>query len=133
MHYMNFELDPWAAAILDHLSKHQKLDAGHGFMPLCIEKLSEKRLAIAHYFEQNGDLVQDPEMVFLRTATGWLPLSIQHSFGPVFEAFVLDDAEQPVGVRRQQASSQKSFAHLWLANIVRQQDLKLPVPEEGEE
>lgn len=133
MHYMNYELKPWAAAILDELCKHTKLDGG-GFMPLYVEKLSDKRIRIAHYLESKGRQIPDPEMVFVRTSAGdWLAVSIRHSIGPTFEAFALDHSEEPVGVRHKEALSQRKFAHLWLANIVRQQDLKLPVPEEGEE
>ena len=34
-----------------------------GFMPLVIERLSEKLISLSHYFESNGDLVSDPDMV----------------------------------------------------------------------
>lgn len=133
MHYMNYAIKPWAAAILDELCKHTKL-AADGYMPLHIEKLSNKRIRIAHYFESKGRQIPDPEMVFVRTNDGtWLAVSIKHSIGPTFEAFVLGHDEEPTGVRSGEARSQRSFAQMWLANIVRQQDLKLPVPEEGEE
>ncbi|WP_226006045.1 DUF6908 domain-containing protein [Natrinema salinisoli] len=35
-----------------------------GFMPLVIEKVDAHRLSVAHYYEQNGDLMRDPEIVF---------------------------------------------------------------------
>jgi len=42
---------------------HIKLDVD-GFMPLTIEKVSEDRVSVAHYKEQHGDLMRDPEIVF---------------------------------------------------------------------
>ena len=39
-------------------------------MPLVVERLYETNLgpvfSLAHYFEQNGDLCQDPEMLFIK-------------------------------------------------------------------
>ncbi|NUC74732.1 hypothetical protein HTZ84_20945 [Haloterrigena sp. SYSU A558-1] len=35
-----------------------------GFMPLIIKKINEHRLSVAHYYEQNGDLMRDPEIIF---------------------------------------------------------------------
>lgn len=34
------------------------------YMKLYFEKLDHNRFALAHYFEQNGDLVADPDMEF---------------------------------------------------------------------
>jgi hypothetical protein len=45
-----------------------------GYMPLCLEHIMEnietpfgaaKLYSLCHYFEQNGDLMRDPEMCFL--------------------------------------------------------------------
>ena len=33
-----------------------------GFMDLVVERLSEEIISLAHYGEQNGDLMSDPEM-----------------------------------------------------------------------
>lgn len=35
-----------------------------GFMDLVIETLPGNQVSVAHYYEQNGDLCQDPEIVF---------------------------------------------------------------------
>lgn len=40
---------------------HVKLQSG-GFMDLSVEKISEEVISLAHYGEQNGDLMSDPEM-----------------------------------------------------------------------
>lgn len=33
-----------------------------GYMPLVVQKIGENEYSIAHYYEQNGDLMWDPEM-----------------------------------------------------------------------
>jgi len=35
-----------------------------GFMPLHIERLSPSMISVAHYYDWNGDLAPDPEMIF---------------------------------------------------------------------
>lgn len=43
---------------------HFKVSSG-GFMDLVVENIGPNQVSIAHYYEQNGDLCQDPEIVFL--------------------------------------------------------------------
>ena len=55
--------------------------ASGGYMPLSIEKHG-KLITVTHYFEQNGDLVPDPDMEFVDLGgEEWLPVAIQHSTG----------------------------------------------------
>lgn len=43
-----------------------------GQIPLVIEKISDNRVAVAHYYTQHGDVMYDPEIVF-RIDTGvWM-------------------------------------------------------------
>lgn len=62
-------------ALLEKLgtNEHCKLIT-EGFMPLVIEQIAEdiqtpfgtaKLVSLAHYYEQNGDPMRDPEMVFI--------------------------------------------------------------------
>ena len=45
----------------------------------CLQQTSIGPLfSVAHYFEQNGDLVPDPDVVFVRAADGWAPVSFQN-------------------------------------------------------
>jgi len=43
------------------VENHVKLHS-EGFMDLVVERLSEEIISLAHYGEQNGDLMSDPEM-----------------------------------------------------------------------
>lgn len=43
------------------LADYRKIEV-EGFMPLVVEKISDNEYSIAHYYEQNGDLMRDPEI-----------------------------------------------------------------------
>jgi hypothetical protein len=102
-----------------------------GFMRLCIEHVGTgprgmPLISVAHYFEQNGDLMADPDLVFevnpdengpLSWKTGeWGPVSFtQHSTGTYQEAVVVQDGK--VMVAPKLISSLKSFARTWDRNI----------------
>ena len=45
-----------------------------GVMPLVIEKVGENRISVAHYYEQRGDLMSDPEIVFHVQGEEWVPV-----------------------------------------------------------
>ena len=44
-----------------------------GYMPLVIEALGNGEVSVAHYYEQNGDLMRDPEYVF---SANWQPVEV---------------------------------------------------------
>ena len=46
---------------------YAKIDNANGaFMPVVVEQVGKNQISIAHYYEQNGDLMADPEIVFLK-------------------------------------------------------------------
>jgi len=68
------------AAFREHRHYSVKI-ASNGFMPLIVEKHGEQ-IVVAHYFEQNGDLIPDPDVEFVDLGGDeWLPVAIQHSTG----------------------------------------------------
>lgn len=44
--------------------KYLKFESDLGFMTLSLDKIGSNSVAMAHYYEQNGDLMVDPEIVF---------------------------------------------------------------------
>jgi hypothetical protein len=59
---------------LTQTETHIRLDMPH-FDRLCIEVITPNQISVAHYFEQNGDLMADPELVFWITPLGrWIPI-----------------------------------------------------------
>jgi hypothetical protein len=103
-----------------------------GYDRLCIEHVGPSlvdglvSLSVAHYFEQNGDLMSDPEMTFDVNPGddkqfGWLsgtwrPSSITQSpLGVYREAVFLDGGR--VMIRPRLIAELKEFARMWNRNI----------------
>jgi len=98
---------------------------------LCIEAVGIgprglEQISICHYFEQNGDLVQDPDLVVevIPDAAGMVPgdvkeygiVSIQHPFGPAIHACWVDDRGR-VTVDERRLRDIRSFARIWDRNL----------------
>jgi hypothetical protein len=96
-----------------------------GFMRLVIEHVGRgprggEMVSVAHYGEQSGDAMRDPEIVFELAGGGWHPVSIQQDYlGSYREAvFIGDDGRtfvRPAEVRDIQA-----FARVWDRNLKHQ-------------
>jgi len=108
---------------------HRKFDNTAGFMAVCVELIQQTNsgplFSVAHYFEQNGDLMRDPDMVFLRCQDNrYYPVSFQQdSTGIYHEVISFDDFTTP---RLQDFEGQRKlaeFANGWMLNIRRQQKL----------
>ena len=102
-----------------------------GFDRLCIEHVGRgpngyPLVSVAHYFEQNGDLMSDPEMTFevipgddpkigWKSGT-WYPTSITQSpTGGYQEAVTVENGR--VMVRPRLVRELKQFARMWNRNI----------------
>lgn len=102
----------------------RKLDnAPDTYMPLTVERIGPRTYSLAHYFEQNGDLVPDPDMVFYLTETGeWLPVSCQFATGRVSTALEIDPYLGTItGIRPRTYNDLRRFATTFLRNIKEQQ------------
>lgn len=111
--------------LIDGLEPGQcrRFKADGPWMRLSIERLTERTYSIAHYFEQNGDLVPDPDMelVYVPHMDTFYPTSIQHSFGRRLVAIELNRDESIKGVRPATQRDIASFANsTWFPNIVHQ-------------
>ena len=129
------KLSPQAMAVMDTLTagmtvgSYKKIDNTEGtFMALHVECIGECNLghifSLAHYYEQHGDLMRDPEMLFIQAEDGgYYPVEIwqdavnSHSVGVLIEdgkAVSIDETEQ---------ADMTMFAEVWLKNIWEQQGL----------
>jgi hypothetical protein len=87
---------------------------------LVIEVIAHRRIAVAHYFEQNGDLIPDPSMTFFVTDAGqWAPIGITQVIGGsrsyvklTADGGDVDHCHDPAG----QADA-AAFADTWARNI----------------
>lgn len=115
------------------------------FMAVHVERVSEIDLgpifSVAHYYEQNGDLMRDPDVEFLKATNAagenlYFPISFWQDGYPTVrnEAVVLDDSGRTIkGVRKKMQASITRFCNTWMRNIKHQQNLKKsPVSPQAE-
>ncbi len=90
---------------------HVRFDMPH-FDRLVIERHDEL-ISVAHYFEQNGDLIADPEVELHYPS--WTPTAITQVIGGRREKFVYIDHQTYVDFRFHGEVS--LFLNLWASNI----------------
>jgi len=112
-------------------------------MPLSVEIIDDnietpfglaKLVSIAHYYKQNGDMMCDPEMVFLvvdnrkgETDYGGIyiyPQMYQQDSLGVFEESMVIKNRTLTACKHHWQDGHCGFANLWLKNILQQGFLK---------
>ena len=103
-------------------------EKGGAFMQVIVECQADRHFSVSHYYEQNGDLVADPDMTFYKFETGaWIPTSITQC-GYYRRAVDFADGKVSAFYPRS-LREQCSFTTTWMKNIKAQQDLRnLPAP-----
>jgi len=96
------------------------------YQRLCIEQIDTNLISVAHYFEMNGDLVPDPDMVFLILDSYWYPISFQSQI--MYEESVKYDADGQIATILSGMKSMVSFASTWAENIIAQGYLEAVKP-----
>jgi hypothetical protein len=90
-----------------------------GFMPLTFDRLQIQngivQYAMTHWYEQHGDLIQDPEMIIEFRGEFVEAISIQHP--PPFNRVIPVYSEDRTRYSPVQKREQNSFLKLWLKNI----------------
>ena len=98
-----------------------------GFMDLVFEKLpyldgtsgqAGVAFSMAHYFKQNGDLCQDPEMVVLVYPD--LAMAEAHSFQQAIPPIYQEVYPEPGKYRPELKKDLNSFLCQWLQNLIDQ-------------
>lgn len=97
------------------------------FMPLVIESLSElgpnghRALSIAHYGEQNGDAMRDPEIcaevVIENGAAKLWPYYFRNDYAGVERWSRIQDADGSMTCRPAETRDLESFMEMWDTNI----------------
>ncbi len=72
---------------------------------------------MAHYFEQNGDAIADPDIVFFMDDTGWIPIEITQVFGYQRVAFLRPDGDRIIAALPDDQVAVAVFADDWAQNI----------------
>ena len=113
----------------DSVGNGRKIDNTNGtFMPVHIERLNKCKLgqifSVAHYFEQNGDLMRDPDMGFIKGGDGeYYPISFWQDSPLIRDEVATWKDGEIVAYREKQQASLVTFANTWMRNIKEQQGL----------
>lgn len=88
------------------------------FLPLVIERHGLSA-SVTHYFEQNGDLIPDPDMEFIITnSEEWFPVATQFATGHYRRAIFFEEDKKLVS--KNELCSQIQFANMWAKNLLEQ-------------
>jgi hypothetical protein len=82
-------------------------------------------VSVAHYSEQNGDAMRDPEITYLVQPTeqghAWSPLTFENSYLGEYRVVAVVNAEGALQVRQpRQMQELREFANLWDINLKHQ-------------
>jgi hypothetical protein len=118
---------------LNEHTPHRKIDGANGFMAVVVEWIGYAQIgtdqgdlfSVAHYYEQNGDLMRDPEMIFYKAGAGsyFATYYRQDNLGIEQESVLWDEDGKIKGYYRREQSDQTSFANTWMRNMKHQQNL----------
>ena len=103
---------------------HEKLEA-KGFMPLCIEQIGNgprglPLFSMAHYGEQNGDLMKDPDVTAeLDAEFKFYPISFQNDYFGLYQEAVFQRDGKTM-IRPKLVKELSSFLRTWGANLRQQ-------------
>jgi len=80
------------------------------------------QLSVAHYGEQNGDAMRDPELTFLVSQDGdgfaWTPLTYENSYLGCYQVAATVNERGEIAVRNQRLLRElREFAQMWDNNI----------------
>ena len=106
---------------------HAKIDNATGhFMAACVEIIGQSAgcelVSVAHYGEQNGDAMRDPDIVIMADGQNAWPISYRTDYiGVNHEATEYDDEGRLIGYRKRMQADITDCANLLLTNIAAQQ------------
>ena len=103
---------------------HAKINNNPAFMSVVIEKIGRlpgygEVISIAHYGEQSGDLMADPEMEFTIIGGDYYPISFRNDYLCKHNSIFEDD-----GINLPLQHDLTTFANQWMRNIAEQQNIK---------
>lgn len=113
--YIRLENEPYMRLVIEYVG------IGPRGLPL---------ISVAHYYEQNGDAMRDPEVVFevnpadsgpLSWRNGdWAPVMFQQDNMGIYQEAVSVGDDGQLQIRPRMVSDLKSFARTWDKNIEEQ-------------
>ena len=119
---------------LDNPGDHKTFDTHNytekwngGIMAVHVENIGHliyfPLFSVTHYFKQNGDMCQDPEMLFFRKEGKYYPCMFQSYPGFYQESVYRDEKDGAMRFAPKMQRDDVSFANDWMENIKHQQNL----------
>lgn len=115
---------------IDKIGASNKIDNTKGtFMPVYVEFISKCKLgqiySVTHYYEQNGDLMRDPDMEFIKGGDGkYYPISFWQDSPLVRdEPLTWGRDGEMISYNEKRQAALVTFANTWMKNIKGQQGL----------
>ena len=99
------------------------------YMPVYIEIIDRsetyKHISLAHYGEQNGDMMRDPEMLFAlhKETRQFIPYYYRNDYMGV-EQYSVKWTDEGILLNRRLQADHTTFANQWLRNIAAQQGIR---------
>ena len=100
-----------APEILSKESSYIHFVAGSAIMPLTVEHLSGNRIAVSHYYSQDGDMIADPDMEFVFDNENETLTAVTYQQGSFYQT-----TETPNGINKTLERELNSFANQWFRN-----------------
>ena len=107
---------------------HARINNNPAYMPVIVEKVGHlpgygEIISIAHYGQQNGDPMADPDMEFVIVGGDYYPISYRNDYlRQQQNVFQLDPEGKPEKINKILQDHLTSFANHWLRNIENQQN-----------
>lgn len=110
---------------------HAKFEVNKTYQPVSVEviwKYDESKAAISvmHYGEQNGDLMRDPDVTFLRVdEKTFIPLTFQNDYAGFYGEYATVEYGAITLTEPRKQADLASFCNDWMENINEQQELNI--------
>lgn len=119
---------PKMQKVVEQLAKRHGIDLSRreaylrlelaGYERLVIEQIGGQLVSVAHYFEQNGDQVADPDVVFFTGYGPWAPIEITQSLGGYQRyAELAEDGQQIQRFHPRGQAALAEFTEQWAQNL----------------
>jgi len=110
-----------------HPGESRRLVDPHGsYMDLCVERLTERTAAVAHYGEQNGDLMADPDVELWQGPDDrWYAVNMTQAYLGIYHQFVEFEGQRPVRANIRAQNDAHAFISTWMRNVEVQQGAAL--------
>jgi len=108
---------------------YAKIQNSTALMPVIVEKVGHltgygEVISIAHYGEQNGDLMADPEMTFTIVDGKYYPITFRNDYVGLYqEVFDYNEDGEPEAIDIKLQSDLTDFANEWMRSIQEQQGI----------